>query len=384
MSDNAVILKHATKAERRVLNALAKHGSERKAAKALGIGHGTVSAAVRRARRRAALRDPGTHGTKAPEGFRIPKSTVHIKDGEVVQQWIRYGDSGDDPGAVLEAFRAALADDFPRYVPILGDVITDADLMCVYPWGDPHFGMLAWAPEAGDDYDLEIAERHHCAAIDSLVERAPRADVAVFANVGDASHADSGSGMTTAGTRVDVDSRYPKVQRVIIRTWVYAIKRMLTKHRKVYVYNAIGNHDTNTSTWISLCLEAYFHDEPRVIIDPGVTKFQHHEFGKCFIGITHGDTCAPKDLGGVMLVKWPDALARTTFRYWITGHIHHETKKEFPGYIVESYRTVAPKDSWHAGKGYMSGQSMVMDVLHKERGRIERHEIGIEEIKAAS
>ncbi len=376
--------KYATDTERRYLDAVTKHGSHTKAAKALGVARSTIDRALERLEKRTATLDPKVHGVTAPTGYHIPNSTVHLKYGEVAQQWVRYRQDGVDPEAILAAFREAVADDFPKSKPVRAPGVLNKDLCAVYPWGDPHFGMLAWAPETGADYDLEIAEKHHCAAVDILVEAAPPAETAVFINVGDASHADSANATTTAGTRVDVDSRWPKVQRAIIRTWVYAIRRMLTKHHTVYVFNAKGNHDGNTSAYISICLEAYFHDEPRVVIDPGVCKYQHFEFGKCFLGITHLDTGKPEGLGGVMLVRWPDVMARTVYRYWITGHIHHERRKEYPGYIVESVRTLAPKDNWHAEQGYMSGQSMFRDTLHRTRGRIGRHEVSIEEIREAT
>lgn len=381
MIDTTALLKYATPTETAVLQAIAEHGSERKAAKALDMSKGGVSAAVARARRRAAKHDPKEHTHAAPVGYHLRgASTLLDAGGRVVQQWVKTATNGPDPAALLEDFKAAVSDIRPSR-PVRGPAVADADLCAVYPWGDPHFGMLAWGEESGQDYDLAIAEKHHRAAIDVLVERAPPAETAVFINVGDASHADSGAATTTAGTRVDVDSRYPKVQRAIIRTWVYAIKRMLGKHRTVYVFNAIGNHDTNTSAYISLCLEAYFHDEPRVIVDPGVAKYQYLEFGRNLIGVTHGDGAPPKELGGVLLANKKDALARCRWVYFYTGHEHHERTKEFPGYLVFTFRTIAPKDGWHAGKGYGSEQSMTMHVLHRTRGKIETREIGIEEIR---
>jgi hypothetical protein len=380
------LLKHATTSEAAIIRGVIRHGSLRKAARALGLARGSVSNAIARARRRAAKVDPTTHINEAPPGYRLKgvsslRKVIDPETGKEILQWSKTERGRVDPAELLEDFRVALAQGFPKTRPTRAPAVTDADLCAVYPWGDPHFGMLAWGEESGQDYDLAIAEKHHCAAIDALVDRAPAAETAVFINVGDASHADSGAATTTAGTRVDVDSRYPKVQRAIIRTWVYAIKRMLTKHKTVYVFNAIGNHDTNTSSYISLCLEAYFHSEPRVVVDPGVSKYQYLEFGRNLIGITHGDGAKPQDLGGVLLANKREAFARCRWVYWYTGHEHHERTKEYPGYLVFTFRTVAPKDGWHAGKGYGSEQSMTMHVLHRTRGKIETRELGIEEIR---
>ena len=104
------------------------------------------------------------------------------------------------------------------------------------------------------------------------------------------------------------------------------------------------------------------------------------EFGRNMIGVTHGHNTKPAALPGIMATDHPEAWGRTSHRYWYTGHIHHQTVYEFPGCTVETFRTLAARDAWHHAKGYRSGRSMVCDVLHRERGRIMRHEVGVEEL----
>lgn len=38
---------------------------------------------------------------------------------------------------------------------------------------------------------------------------------------------------------------------------------------------------------------------------------------------------------------------QTSHRYWYVWHVHHVNKKEYPGGIVEYFRTLAPGDSCH-------------------------------------
>ena len=72
----------------------------------------------------------------------------------------------------------------------------------------------------------------------------------------------------------------------------------------------------------------------------------------------------------------------TRFRYWLTGHVHHMSGKEYPGCIVETFRTLAPRDAHAHAAGYRSDRDMQMLVHHKKHGRINRHTVGIEQLTA--
>jgi hypothetical protein len=80
---------------------------------------------------------------------------------------------------------------------------------------------------------------------------------------------------------------------------------------------------------------------------------------------------------GVMASDRPKEWGDTDHRYWYCGHIHHKVQKEYPGVIVEYFRTLAPKDAWHAGQGYRAGRDMCLIVMHKQYGEIERHRCDI-------
>ena len=73
-----------------------------------------------------------------------------------------------------------------------------------------------------------------------------------------------------------------------------------------------------------------------------------------------------------MAADRPEDWGNTEFRHWMCGHIHHWTAKEHPGVIVETFRTLAGKDAWHAGKGYRSRRDMNCIVFHAKYGEIQR------------
>lgn len=319
----------------------------------------------------------------APEGFRVRgTSTYYDRDGKLRSQWVKTAAEQDDRIAlVLEAVQEIAGSFKGVGEPVAAPAHADEDLLCVYPFGDPHFGMHAWADESGESFDLKIAERDLVTAVDHLVNLAPPAKHALIISLGDLFHADGKSGQTTAGTRVDVDTRYGKVLAVVIRAMRRCIDRALEKHETVSVICASGNHDDLTSLVLSVCLAQYYEREPRVKVDTSPAKFYWHRFGKTLIGVHHGDTAKASALPGVMACDRKKDWGETDHRYFYCGHVHHEAVKEFPGVVIESFRTLAPKDAWHAGAGYRSGRDLRLDVIHREHGKICRHIVGIQQIQ---
>jgi hypothetical protein len=363
------------------------------AALELGLTPTQVRAHLSELRRRAATRgySPAHDMTKStPEGFLVKGTSTYYKidpdtgESRAIGQWVKTKSEEQAAIAALLAAMAGIADAWQSVAEPVSPPSPplDEDLLCIYPMGDPHLGMMAWGKETGEDFDLTIAEHNLCAAVDALVASAPAAKQALIINLGDFFHVDNMFGTTTAGTRVDTDTRWAKLLRVGIRAMRRCIDRALEKHESVRVICEIGNHDTHASVMLALCLEQYYEREPRVTIDPSPAKFHWLRFGVNLIGVTHGDTCKPTELPAVMACDRKQDWGETEFRYFYTGHVHHDSLKEFPGVIVETFRTLAPKDGWHASKGYRSGQDMKCDVIHRVHGRIQRNTVGVRQVAA--
>ena len=371
--------KWATVRQAEIMDAVAAHGSVAAAARALGIS-------LRGTRRSIeALRKKGAMQGIAPEAdytHEIPDplvmrgvSTLYGPSGEIKLQWVKSQLDKTLAREAIEEWVSWLVQDAKGLAPAVPPpAISNDDLLAVYPMGDPHVGMYAWGLETGDDFDLEIAERHIMGAIDRLVTSAPNAATAVIAELGDFFHADNKDSRTPqSGHALDTDTRWPKVMQVGLRAMIYVIRRALEKHRLVVVRVVSGNHDPHSSFALALALDAYFHLEPRVKVDLSPSPFWYYRFGKVLIGVTHGDTCKPERLPGIMAADRAEDWGLTKHRYWYTGHVHHTSKREFPGVVQESFRTLAAKDAWHTGAGYRSGRDMHAIVLHREHGERERH-----------
>lgn len=266
---------------------------------------------------------------------------------------------------------------FPQPAPM----VSDSETCTIYPLGDPHIGLLSWEKETGENYDLKEAVRVFNTGLDALVQRAPTSRKAVLVNLGDYWHAENDKQVTPkSGHKLDVDSRKGKVTRVgfdLIRSMV---DRLLTHHMEVYIINVRGNHDPEQALMLALWLEAVYENEPRVHVLPAENPYVYFEFGKSLVGVHHGDGCKADHLPILMAADEPEAWGRTKYHYWLTGHIHHLTRKEYPGCIVESFRTMAARDYFAQHGGYRSGRSMEAMVLHREFGEFARYTVDIRQL----
>src|SRR5690606_32218317 len=137
----------------------------------------------------------------------------------------------------------------PRAAPVID---RSHDLCCQLLWGDPHFGMYAWAEECGESYDLDIARRVHLGPSRYLSDAAPAGDLGVLVTIGDTSHADDTTSRTPAsGHPLDTDRRWRKVLRIIIATLRETAEMMLEKFERVEIKVVPGNHDPHTAVAIS-------------------------------------------------------------------------------------------------------------------------------------
>lgn len=368
----------ATERQAEKIDAVIRYGSGAEAARQLGVTKNAVNEAIATVKARAAKAgySPEHAMTRpVPDGFMVKGvSTYYDEEGKARGQWVKSTVDRDRMEAIMREFALTLAEDVKGLAPITpAPGHSDEDLLCLYPMGDPHFGLHAWWQDAGEDFDLGIAERLTCGAIDRLVASAPPAHTAVLLNLGDMFHADNQKNVTQSGHQLDVDGRWAKVQQIGLKASIFGVKRLLEKHQKVIFRINRGNHDGHSSYALSLMLSCYFHDEPRVEVDLSPATAWYYQFGKVLIGSTHGDTYKGPDMVSIMAADRPKEWGETKHRYWYVGHVHHQDSKEYRGGVVEYFRTLAARDAWHAGQGYRAGRDMRLIVLHKEHGEIERH-----------
>jgi hypothetical protein len=371
-----------------ILDGLIQGASHRELGRKLGISQGTIGNIMTRLNSRAAMAGEGAHfqaHESLPNPLTLKGTSTLYKDGVQVQQWVKTTVDGDQREAMVQAWIDMLTEGFTARAPLVSPPAeAEGDLLAVYPMGDPHFGLLSWAKETGEDFDLQIAEARTFAAVDRLVSATPNASEALFVNLGDMFHADDESAQTPAsGHSLDVDSRHSKVLDVASRAMVHCILRLLEKHAKVTVWNVRGNHDPSSSMALAAILRAWFRSEPRVSIPYNPSLFSYYRFGSCLIGATHGHGPKMPDLPLLMAADRSTDWGATEHRHWLVGHIHHKHAKEYPGCMVESFNSLTGSDAWHHGKGYRARKNMHALVFHAKHGEWQRHICGLSALEAA-
>ena len=376
-----------TDRQRERVQAVLDHGTQTAAAEALGVDVRRLFESLAAVKRRAAKAGwSPEHGmvNTVPDGFAVKgTSTLYDRrDGSTVMQWVK---TSQDQERQLELMRAAveaMCEDVPKAEPVPPPTHTMDDLLSVYPLGDPHFGMYSWAAETGADFDLEIAERDLCAAVDYLVDRSPPSKHAALINLGDMFHAENMDGVTMkSGNVLDMDTRFPMMIDVGVRALRRCIARMLEKHQTVEMINAPGNHDETMAFFLSVMFRNLFENEPRITVRDTPTQRHYIEHGKCLIGVVHGHRTKDAELPGIMATEMPEAWGRTRHRYYYRGHHHHDDRREYNGCIVEQFRTLAAGDAYAVGNGYLSGRDMKCIVMHKEYGEQSRFTCGIDVLR---
>lgn len=363
-------------------------GNPSAAAKKLGVDRRYISRAIESMRSKAMVQGVApeydlTHPI-ADTQYLKGSSTLYDNDGNLRLQWIKTNAKVEKLEAVAKMIvdelgdRVAVKKNIPRPKGKLSP-----DLLTVYPIGDAHLGLYCWHEDSEESWDVRTGEDIIRAAFDRLTEQAPPSDYALIANVGDLFHADNSQNRTErSGASLDVDSRWHHIVRVGVRSMIYAIDRALEAHKHVTVINEIGNHDERTSYMLSLALERHYAKNDRCTIDVSPLPYHRYRFGKNLIGVHHGHLMNADTLYRVMAEDWAEDWGETIYRMWITGHIHHKTVKEIGSMVIESFRTLIPKDAYHTGMGYRSGRDIQAITIHRSFGEWSRRVVNIDYLRS--
>lgn len=330
-------------------------------------------------RSRSVVQKPETGGKfHVPQGHKIKGVSAFLDaNGNVSGQWVRTTDAPDPIEAAKVIAETVAAYEYTP-INIQSPQDTDEDLATVYPLADLHLGLLAWRRESGQDWDLDIAQREIIPAIARCIQSSPNSKQCVILGLGDLLHFDGYEPVTSRSRNfLDADGRYPKVLSIAVKMLVDAITMALEKHENVLVRVLAGNHDDQSAIAVALALALKYETEPRVSIDDCPSRFWWWRWGKVLLGATHGDKVKMRDLPMVMAVDCKDDWGEATYQKIYTGHIHHESRIEEGGVIVESMRAPVAKDAYHASAKYRSGRSIYSETFSKSGREVGRVSINL-------
>lgn len=366
----------ATPKQVEYIDAVNLHHGMRAAARALGVNISQISTSISSVRAKAAAKgySPEHDMTRSvPDPF-VTKgvSTYYNKDGQVTGQWVK---SRIDDQKWLEAQMSALRAmqaEIPRATPVPYKVKASIDeLATVYTITDAHVGMLAWRVEAGEDWDLKIAEETLVGCFAAMIDAAPPAKVGFLNQLGDFLHQDGLQAVTpTSGHNLDSDGRFPKIIEVAIRVLRRVIGLMLNKHEQVIVGIFEGNHDIVSSIWLRELFKALYDREDRVRVMADVLPYSVFQHGKTMIAFHHGHLAKNAQLPLLMASQFPEVWGRTKKRYVHVGHRHHIDIKEHNGIVVHQHPTLAARDAYAARGGWVAERQVSAITYHKEFGQV--------------
>ena len=265
MQYDRTLLQWATPIQRKYLEAVEKHGSQRKAAKALCVTHSSVGKSLKRLEKRAAREDPNFHSDRAPEGYDLRGVSTLRRDDQGNLQWVKTERATENRLEILkEAMEEITETHTGRLKPLKKPAATDPSMLAVYPIADPHLGLICRAAVSGEDFNLEIAEEMMRNTFDALIQSVPKTDLALFMNLGDWCHVDNSKSQTTWGNYRPSSGDYELIVRAGFRVKRWIIDRLLQHHGKVIAWVLGGNHDRDTSVLLGLALEALYDKESRL------------------------------------------------------------------------------------------------------------------------
>ena len=378
----------ATNRQSEIIDAVIKHGSQKKAAAELDINSRTLERSLQTLKRNASRRgwSPDHDMTHSVPDTHVVKgvSTFYDEHSNPIRQWVKSDLKKESQEAALQAFADALVDDLPKYKPLPSKPLTGAsEALTAYVIGDAHIGMRATKKRNGDsDWNLEIAERVTVGAIEKLVQASGPTEVGVMIQLGDFGHADSLHHTTSSGqNHMDMDGDYGDSVAAQVRVYKRCIDMLLANHEKVIVIIVRGNHDSSTSRCMNVMMQSFYSHEKRLEIRDNASKWQHLEWGNNLLVTHHGDRVKLQRAFEHIVASLSKEWGRCDNRHLIMGHVHHHTSVEKSGMECETFQALPSADNWHSDSGFTGAKRTMSAIVYdKKHGEIQRHKVGINQL----
>lgn len=367
---------------RRALAAYREAGSFNAGAKMLDMNRMTFKRWVRRAEDR---------GLTLSEGARNVVDRARLAPVEAQGGWIHDYDADGKKVGTTRWAKPSIQYDPDRMADVIKEALTDApkaveidppsgpkDLCAVFPVADLHVGLLTDEEEVGEDWDSKKSHRVFSDVFARLAHVTPSADTAILAQLGDMMHIDDQRNITPqSGHQLDADTRYFMILRRAVAAMKFAIDTLRAKYPRVIYRGCRGNHDVHAHYAVTLALAEHYRDIEGVKIVQNAGEFYAHEFGVNMLVLHHGDRAKPDRLVHFAAAEWPAMWGRTRHRLALSGHVHHDTRKDVGGMSFESVGTIIPRDFHAYSNAYAARRGLVSITLDRTQGEISRARIGV-------
>jgi len=147
-----------------------------------------------------------------------------------------------------------------------------------------------------------------------------------------------------------------------------------------------GNHDEDTCFYLGKCINFIYENDKRVSIDSSYTKRKYFSFHDTLLGFGHGaiEKKMINNLPLIMAEEQKELWAKTKFRHWYLGDIHHKQEyqflrsTDFIGVEVNFLRAISEIDNWHHDQGYIGiPKSSEASVFSKGKGEVAKFKVNL-------
>lgn len=273
-----------------------------------------------------------------------------------------------------ERFKKYQTPDFKREYPKTN---SKAAVINLY---DAHIDKLALLSETNEQSSIEANVQNFELLFDRLLTSAAlhTPEVIIIPLSNDFFNTNGASNTTKRGTQQDVLVK----SSVSFGIGFDLIRRVIDKAKQVArVYCPVikGNHSEEKDFYFGFALNVAYELDPNVSIEKNQHQRKYFEYGANLLGFGHGDKEKKKiaQLPLTMAEEQKQAWARTKFRKFYLGDLHHEIEyqflkgKDFVGCKVEFLRSVGGTDLWHYDNGYIGiPKTAYCDIWDKEEGLI--------------
>ncbi len=329
------------------------HGSKRAAAKALGIPWTTFRRQYKdEVSASEVVVSPSTNELDAAvlaAGFEL---------GDITGAWLKSKTGTVQVKKKRNTEPKQLGEHLQHYLKtsrshvVRGTETVSESCMLVIGLHDFHLGKLTWDVEVGEDYDLDIASVVYRQAVSDTLGffGSPSINRIVLPIGSDFFHSNNFKSETDSGTKLDsTDDRMSKVFDCGVAAVVSAIDDCV-QIADVQIVWIPGNHDRESSWYLSQVLKHRYQDNPYVTIDHRDTPRKYVRYGDSLIGMTHKPN---KRLPLTMSIEAARDWSEVHTREWHVGHHHTRREERFMvaneelGVVQRTLASLSTCDSWH-------------------------------------
>lgn len=345
--------------------------SQLRAARSLDLKYETFKSRLALAKR---------EGYHLSEGARKVVETAKLAPMEAQGGWIHNYDAdgkktgttrwsalaGNSPEDMVEWIKEAFSN-LPAAPPTIRAERSPVGCFKFMPHSDVHLGAIAPADRVGREYSPNIAlERLRDGFSQCFSAMQPTSETVILNN-GDLTHANDNKDATPRSDhRLKVEGSHRDNILLSITATIWQIDHALTTSDIVRYRANAGNHDPNTPDYLTPALQAYYRNEPRVIIEGSQRLTWVYQRGLVFLATHHGHGIKPEKFAANLPSKFPAEFGASRFWYFMTGHLHSEREDTFGGIRWIQLPSVCGLDQHSDDMGYSDGAA-IRAMLFDER-----------------